>query len=60
MRVRTVSVLLLVMALYFIITVAAQVFVDDYVKPRSLFTYLLISTIVTGVASLAINIEIPD
>lgn len=60
MRVRTFSVLFIVMAIYYIMTVAAEVFIDDFVKPQSLFTYLIISTLITGIAALAINIDVPD
>jgi hypothetical protein len=60
MRVRTFSVLFVVVAIYYIMAVAAEVFVDDFVKPQSLFTYLLISTLVTGIAALTINIDVPD
>ena len=54
------SVLFILMAIYFIISVAAEVFVDDFVKPRSLFTYLLISSLITSIAALMVNIDIPD
>lgn len=54
------SVLFILMAIYFIISVTAEVFVDDFVKPRSLFTYLLISSLITSIAALMVNIDIPD
>jgi high-affinity K+ transport system ATPase subunit B len=60
MRVRTFSVLFVVMAIYFVIAVAAEVFIDDYVKPQSVFAYLLVSTLVTGIATLGIKIDIPN
>jgi hypothetical protein len=60
MQVRTFTVLFLLMAIFLIITVAAEVFVDDYVKPQSLFAYLVLGSLITGFASLAINIEVPD
>lgn len=60
MRVRTVTVLLIVMALYYIINLAAMVFVDDFVKPRSIFVYLLIGTLITGFATLSVTVDIPD
>jgi hypothetical protein len=59
MEVRTISVLMLVIAVYYIMAVATEIFVDDIIKPHSIFWYLLISTIITTVAALAINIEIP-
>jgi len=59
MRVRTFSVLFILMAIYYIMAVVTEVFVDDFIKPRSLFTYLLVSTLITGIAALMINIDVP-
>ena len=60
MRVQTVSVIFILMAIYFIITVASTVIIEDYFKPRSTFTDLLLGTIITGVAGLAVKIDLPD
>ncbi len=60
MRIQTVSVLLLLIAIYYIISVAAEVFIDDYVKPRSMFAYLLVGTVLTSLAALAIDIDLPE
>ena len=60
MRIRTFSILFIIMAIYLVITVAAEIFIDDYVKPRSMFTYFVISTLLTGIASLAIDIDVPS
>ena len=60
MRVRTFSVLFILMALYLVVTVAAEVFIDDYVKPQSMFTYLVLSTLLTGIASLTIDLDVPS
>jgi hypothetical protein len=60
MRVSTVTALFIVIAIYFIMAVAAEVFVDDFVKPGSLFLYLLVSTVVTSLAALTVNVDIPD
>ncbi len=59
MRTAALSTALILMAIYFIFTVATEVFVDDYIQPDSLFTYLLAGTVLTTLASLAVNIEIP-
>ena len=53
MRVRTFSILFLLMAIY-------MIFIDDYVRPRSKFSYLVIGTMLTGIASLMINLDIPS
>lgn len=60
MRLRSLSALLLVVAVCFVLAVAAEVFVDDFVRPRSLFAYLLASTLVTALAALAVNVEVPN
>lgn len=60
MRVRTFSVLFILMAIYYIMTVATEVFVDEFIKPQSLYSNLLISTLITGIAALAIDIDIPN
>lgn len=60
MRIRTLSVLLLVVAIYYIMTVATEVFVDDFIRPQSLFSYLLISTLIATIAALAIDIDVPS
>ena len=60
MRIRTLSVLLLVVAIYYIMTVATEVFVYDFIRPQSLFSYLLISTLIATIAALAIDIDVPS
>lgn len=60
MRIRTFSVLFLLMALLLIYSVSAEVFIDDYIKPRSMFAYLVLGTLITGAASLAVDLEVPS
>jgi hypothetical protein len=61
MRVSSVSALLVVTAICLIIAVAAEVFIDDYVRPSSLFGYILVSTLLTSFAAMAvIDIDIPN
>lgn len=59
MRSRQYAFLLLVTALAFVLTVAAQVFLADIVRPRSQYATLLASSVLTGLASMAIGIEVP-
>ena len=54
MRVKSVASLYVVLAILFIMAVAAEVFVDAFVRTSSLFNYLLVTTIVTGVITSAI------
>lgn len=54
------SVLLLLMGIYFVMSVATEVFVDEFIKPSTLFSSLLVGTILSGVASLAIDIDTPS
>jgi hypothetical protein len=58
MRIVAASALLLVMAIYYIITVATTVFMDDFIRPRSLFVYYLATTLIASFAALAIDVGI--
>ena len=49
MRVQSLASLFVVVAILFIMAVAAEVFVDGFMKPSSLFGYLIITTLVAGV-----------
>lgn len=60
MRVRTYTALFVTTAILLIIAVAAEVVIDDYVKPHTLFAYLVISTLLSGAASLALSVDIPQ
>ena len=60
MRISTFTALFIVVAIYFLMAVAAEVFVDDFVKPGSLFVYILVGTVVTSLAALAVKVDIPD
>ena len=53
MRVKSFSSLFIIMAILFVIAVAAEVFVRD-LRPSSLFEYLIISTLITGIFASAI------
>lgn len=59
MQVRTFSALCIVMAVLLIFAVAAEVFIDDYIEPRSMFAYLVLGTLITGTASLMVDIDVP-
>lgn len=48
------------MGIYFVMSVATEVFVDEFIKPSTLFSSLLVGTILSGVASLAIDIDTPS
>lgn len=49
MRVRSVSSLLLIVAILLIMAVLTEVFVDGLLQPMSLFKYLLVTALGTGV-----------
>lgn len=55
---RTPAVLLILTSIYFIMAIAAEVLIDDFVKPHSLFTYLLASTLVTTSAAMLVDKKI--
>ena len=60
MRIRTVAVLYLIMAIYFIMTIAAEVFIDDFVRPSTMFGSLLLGTLITSFAAMSINLDVPS
>ena len=49
MHVQSVASLFIVTAVLFIFAVASEVFVDDVMKPRTIFGYLVITTLITGI-----------
>jgi len=59
MKAHTLSVIILVMAIYFIISVAAEVATDEMAQPLSMFVRLVIGTLVTGLAAFVVKVEIP-
>jgi hypothetical protein len=59
MRLRTITAVLLLLSLYFVMAIAAEVYIDDFVKPRSLYASLLLSTFLTSTIALFITIEVP-
>lgn len=60
MRVISFAVIFVLMAIYMIVAVAWQVFSDKAVRTHSVFIGLLIGTIVTGLATMGITIDVPD
>ena len=50
----------ILMAIYLLTSIAGQVFTDSTVKNRSLFVTLLAGTIVTGLATIGLEIDVPD
>lgn len=60
MRVGTVTAFLIIIAIYFIMAVAAEVFIDDFLRPNSLFVYLLIGTVLTTLMAEVVNIDVPS
>lgn len=60
MRVNTFSVLFIVIAIFFIMSIVVEIFLDDFIKPNSLFIYLFLGSLISTIAGLAININVPD
>lgn len=60
MRLDTLSILYLLMALNVIISVTAKVFLDETMNVNSMFSYFIISMALTSVISLAITIDLPN
>lgn len=59
MRLDTISVLYLLMALNIVITIAAKVFLDETMGPKSMFSYFIASMVVTSTLSLMVTIDVP-
>lgn len=58
MSVRGVATVLIVTAIMFIMAMAAQVFIDDFLKPPGLFGYLILTTLISGVITSVITEKI--
>ena len=59
MRIATFSALYLLLAVYFVVTVAAEIYINEVFGVHTLFISLLAATIVTSIASLPIDTDIP-
>lgn len=59
MRLATFSALYLLLALYFVMTVAAEIYINEVFGVHTLFLSLLAATIVTSVAALPIDTDVP-
>ena len=59
MRIATFSALYLLLAVYFVMTVAAEIYINEVFGVHTLFISLLAATIVTSIASLPIDTDIP-
>lgn len=59
MRVNTFSVLFLLVAIYLTMSVAAEAVIDDFIQPHSYFICMLIGTVITSVAALSVDLDVP-
>lgn len=59
MRLEAVGIVFLLIAIYFVMAVGAEVYIDSFVHPTSLFYSLLLGTAITTVAALPLAIDIP-
>ena len=57
-RLRFAGLLALLLALVMIVAIATEVVVDDFIHPRSLFFYLLISSVITTGVSTLVDIDL--
>ena len=51
MLVKSVASLFIVTAILFVFAVGSEIFIDDFMKPRTLFGYLIVSTLITGIVA---------
>jgi succinate dehydrogenase hydrophobic anchor subunit len=56
----TVIAALILLSIFYIMAVGAQVFVNDYVSPQKMFLNLFATTLITGLASSMIYVKIPN
>lgn len=54
MKLRTAANLFIVVAVLFVMAVASEVFIDDFLHPRSLFVYLLLTALISGLTATAV------
>lgn len=47
------------MSIFFTMAVIINIFIADFVEPKTMFASILIGTMISSVASLAIDIDIP-
>jgi hypothetical protein len=59
MRAGTLGALFVVTALLLIVAAAGEIVIDDLVRPRSLFAYLLITTVTSGILG-SVILEVAD
>ncbi len=60
MKLRSVAVLLLIMAIYFIVALATEHLMNGATHTLSIFERLLIGMFATGVVALLVHIEVPE
>jgi hypothetical protein len=48
MRVQSLTALTIVLSILLVMATATEVFVDDHIEPDSAFTYLLVTTLISG------------
>lgn len=51
MKTKTLATLCIVMAILLVIAVTTELFIDDYMRPSTLFASIVVSTLVSGVVS---------
>jgi hypothetical protein len=60
MRLVTAAVMLLLLAIYMAISVAATIVLNNLVSPHAAYMYMVTSTIITSMISFYISIDIPN
>ena len=59
MRLRTLTVVLLLVSLYLVITQAGQLFITDTAQPHNVFIALLLGCLISAAATIAFDLDIP-
>jgi len=57
-RIRTLSSLLVIITIFFIIAIATQVFIDEFMHPKAVMYTILFGTLISSFAAVVIDIDI--
>lgn len=60
MFIRTLTVIILLMSLYIVVGVGTEVFIDNIIKPKTMFFSLVAGTLVSSMATLFIDLDLPE
>ena len=60
MFIRTLTVIILLISLYIVVGVGTEVFIDNIVQPKTMFFSLVAGTLVSSMATMFIDLDLPN